>query len=90
MVANESETQCEYGVVDDDELHPRLAAQVRAMPEFRMGVHRVGVTLLCGVRVEDVLVSEGRVTGVIGRDRLPFYAGEVAEVTDQSDRPLPP
>ncbi len=76
--------------MEDDELHPTVAAQVADFREFRMGVHRVGVTLLSGVHVDDVLVSQGRVTKVIGRGDVPFRAAEVVAVIDQSDRWLPP
>jgi hypothetical protein len=73
----------------DDLLPAAVAAEVHRLPEFRMGVHRIGVRLICGVRVDDVLVSGGRVTRVLGRDRVPFDAAEVIEVVDQSERPLP-
>jgi len=77
-------------VLVNDELPDRVREQVRALPEFRMGVHRVGVRLLSGIRVDDVLVSGGRITRVLGRDHVPFDAAEVFEVVDQSELPLPP
>ena len=76
-------------VVVGDELPSAIAAEVSRLPEFRMGVHRIGVRLICGIRVSDVLVSAGRVIRVLGRDRVPFDAAEVIEIEDQSERPLP-
>lgn len=73
-----------------DELPAPVREQIRELPEFRMGVHRVGVRLVCGIRVDNVLVSAGRVTRVLGRDHVPFDAAEVFEVVDQSELPLPP
>jgi hypothetical protein len=72
------------------DLPPAIATQVQQFPEFRMGVHRVGVKLVSGIRVDDVLVSGGRVTRVLGRDQVPFDATEVVEIEDQSARSLPP
>ena len=77
------------GVVSDH-LPPAIAAEIRRLPEFRMGVHRVGVRLTSGISVDDVLVSSGRVTRVLGHDRIPFEAAEVVDIDDQSDLPLPP
>lgn len=67
-----------------------IAAEVRLLPEFRMGVHRIGVQLTDGMRIDDVLVSGGRVTKILGGDHVTFRADEVTEVIDQSERPLPP
>ena len=72
-----------------DELPEAIRVRVRALPEFRMGVHRVGVRLVCGITVDNVLVSSGRVTRVLGRDHIPFDAAEVIDVTNQSELPLP-
>jgi hypothetical protein len=55
-----------------------------------MGVHRVGVRLISGISVDDVLVSRGRVTRVLGHDPISFEAAEVVAIEDQSERPLPP
>jgi hypothetical protein len=74
----------------EDVLPAAVAAEVRLLPEFRMGVHRIGVRLTDGMSVDAVLVSGGRVTKVLGRDHATFRADEVIEVVDQSDRPLPP
>lgn len=74
----------------EDVLPAAVAAEVLRLPEFRMGVHRVGVRLTDGMCVDDVLVSGGRVTKVLGRDHVGFRADEVIEVVDQSERPLPP
>ena len=74
----------------EDVLPAAVAAEVRLLPEFRMGVHRIGVLLTDGVRVDDVLVSGGRVTKVLGRDHVAFRADEVIEVVDQSECPLRP
>jgi hypothetical protein len=79
---------CENFTVTD-ELPDAIRIRVRALPEFRMGVHRVGVRLMSGIKVDNVLVSSGRVTRVLGRDRVPFDAAEVVDVTDQSELPLP-
>ena len=73
-----------------DQLPPAMIAEIRRLPKFRMGVHRIGVRLTCGIRVDDVLVSGGRVTRVLGRDHVPFDAAEAFEIEDQSERPLPP
>ncbi|HEY3406569.1 MAG TPA: hypothetical protein VGK53_00195 [Propionicimonas sp.] len=73
-----------------DELPDAMRAQVQAMMEFRMGVHRIGVRLVSGVKVDDVLISGGRVTRVLGRDHPTFDASEVIEVEDQREWPLPP
>ena len=73
-----------------DQLPPAIAAEIHQLPEFRMGVHRVGVRLRSGISVDDVLVSSGRVTRVLGHDRIPFEAAEVVDIEDQSERPLPP
>jgi hypothetical protein len=73
-----------------DELPFPMKDRMRELPEFRMGVQRVQVRLMCGVRVDNVLVSSGRVTRVLGLDRIPFDAAEVIEVVDQSEAPLPP
>jgi hypothetical protein len=81
-------------VVDDasmgDVLPVAIAEAVQGMPEFRMGVHRVGVRLVSGLRVDDVLVSGVRVTRVLGLDQVPFNADEVVEAVDQSAAALPP
>jgi hypothetical protein len=55
------------------------------MPEFRMGVRPVS-----GIKVDDVLISGGRVTRVLGQEHPTFDATEVIEVEDQRQRPLPP
>lgn len=72
-----------------DMLPDAIRAQVQAMPEFRMGGHRIGVRLISGSNVDDVLISGGRVTRVLGRDHPTFNAGEVIEVEDQSELALP-
>jgi hypothetical protein len=67
-----------------------MAEQVSRMYEFRMGVHRVGVWLANGTQFDDVLVSAGSVTRVIGQDTVPFDVGDVIAVFNQADLPLPP
>jgi hypothetical protein len=62
-----------------------IAEQVLAFPEFRMGVHRVAVTLQSGEGFSGVLVSWGHeVVRVEGHDGVPFEAAEVASVADDS------
>ncbi|WP_156401702.1 hypothetical protein [Agromyces sp. Soil535] len=73
-----------------EQLPPAIAAEVRGMYEFRMGVHRVGLVLANGMQVNDVLVSAGRVTRALGHEHVPFDASHVVEVVDQSTRALPP
>lgn len=73
-----------------EQLPPAIAAEVRGMYEFRMGVHRVGVVLANGMQIDDVLVSAGRVTRALGHEHVPFEASEVVGVVDQSTRALPP
>jgi len=48
------------------------------------------VRLVCGIKVDDVLISGDRLTRVTGRDHSTFDAPELIEVEDQSERPLPP
>jgi hypothetical protein len=76
--------------VVSDQLPKAIAAEIHRLPEFRMGVHRVGVRLMSGISVDDVLISGGRVTRVLGHDPISFEAAEVVAIEDQSERPLPP
>ena len=73
-----------------DVLPDATRAQVQAMPKFRMGVHRIGVRPVSGIKVDDVLISGGRVTGLLGQEHPRIDATEAMEVEDQRGRPLPP
>jgi hypothetical protein len=73
-----------------DKLPGVIAEQVNGMFEFRMGVHRIGVDLSDGAHFDDVLVSAGSVTRVIGYETVPFDAGDVTSVSNEAELPLPP
>ena len=57
-----------------DVLPDAMRVQVQAISEFRIGVHRIGVRLVCGIKVDDVLISGYRATRVLGRDNPTFDA----------------
>lgn len=75
-----------------DALPESIADQVRAVPEFRMGVHRVGVRLVCGISVSDVLVLSGRVTacsaGSTGHSMPLRWSASRTNQTFPATRPL--
>jgi hypothetical protein len=62
-----------------------IAQQVLDFPEWKMGVHRIKVTLIDGRVFAPVDVAWGRdVVRVAGSDKIPFDAGDVNEVEDLS------
>jgi len=72
--------------VPDQLLPDAIAAQALRFPEFRMGVHRVAVTLRNGEQFDGVLVGWGHeVVRVEGFEALPFDPEDVISVRDASD-----
>ena len=65
-------------------LRSEIVKQVNALPEFRMGVHRVAVRLTDGRVIPDVFVSGNQVSWVFGFDTIPFAPGDIAEVVGTS------
>jgi hypothetical protein len=65
------------GVILPDEIKER----VLGFPEWRMGAHRVAVTLRDGSKVRGVLVAWGtEVVRVDGAAEIPFDANDVVAV----------
>jgi hypothetical protein len=65
-----------------------LRAKIADWPEFRMGVHRLGIVLRNGSTVHEVFVSGGLVRGIGRTDEglgaITFGVDEVTDVLDES------
>ena len=67
-------------------LTDKWAARLISQPETGMGYQVATVILRDGRHFEQVLIVDGLITQVHGRDEIPFDEAEVAEIVVMKDK----
>lgn len=68
------------------QLSPKWVQKLIASPETGMGYQVVTIVLRDGVRFEQVVIVDGCITQIKGRDDIPFTEGDIQEIVVTHDK----
>lgn len=62
------------------ELTPRWAEELARRPETGMGYQIVTIVLKDAIRFDQVVIIDGRITGIRGLNDIPFGANDIQQI----------